>query len=374
MKAVAVFPEARQVRVIECEPPTLVQPDQVMVRMLDVGICGTDREICSFEYGVPPPGSRHLVLGHEALGEVVETGAAVGHLSAGDLVVPSVRRPCGDEHCLACRTGHQDFCYTGRFTERGIKEAHGYMTEYVVDEGRFMTPVPGHLRSVAVLTEPLTIAEKAMAQLSWLLQRRPPWVDADVDPAELGRGLSALVLGVGPVGILGAMALVAAGFETFVYSRELPPSDRTDLVGAIGATYVSSETSTFDELAAGIGNIDVVYEAAGQSHFALQALHVLGTNGIYVMTGVPGLQDLVASDPARLMRSMVLKNQVLLGTVNAGPEAFAAALRDLDTFSRNWPEVTAKLIAGRHPPEEAAELVHERPRGIKTVISFDRTG
>ena len=111
--------------------PGSSQPDQVMLRMLDIGICGTDKEICSFEYGTPPAGDDHLVIGHESLAEIVQAGTAVERLQAGDLVVPSVRRPCPHPDCLACRSGHQDYCYTGDFRERGIKEAHGYMTEYV---------------------------------------------------------------------------------------------------------------------------------------------------------------------------------------------------------------------------------------------------
>ena len=187
-------------------------------------------------------------------------------------------------------------------------------------------------------------------------------------------GLSALVLGIGPVGLLGAMTLATAGFTTYVYSRELPPNPRIDLVQDIGATYVSSQATTFADLAAQIGNIDLVYEAVGHSHFALQALQVLGTNGIFVLTGVPGLQAFIEGDPARLMRDMVLKNQVLLGTVNAGPEAFAAALRDLDAFRRRWPAVVQTLIAGRYPPEQAPDLILGRPTGIKSVIAFDTPG
>jgi threonine dehydrogenase-like Zn-dependent dehydrogenase len=154
----------------------------------------------------------------------------------------------------------------------------------------------------------------------------------------------------------------------------VPPSPRIDLVTAIGATYVSSQTVTFSDLAAQIGNIDLVYEAVGQSHFALQALQVLGTNGVFVLTGVPGLQAFIEADPARLMRDMVLKNQVLLGTVNAGPDAFASALRDLDAFRRRWPEVVRTLIAGRYPPEQAPDLILGRPTGIKSVIAFDVPG
>ncbi len=248
------------------------------------------------------------------------------------------------------------------------------MTEYVVDYERYMNVVPPDLREFAVLAEPLTIAEKALGQIFWMMQRRPPWLDPQTPRRERGGGLSALVLGIGPVGVLGAMTLAMAGFTTYVYSREVPPTPRIDLVNAIGATYVSSQAETFPDLAARIGNIDLVYEAVGHSHFALQALQVLGTNGIFVVTGVPGLQALTESDPARLMRDMVLKNQVLLGTVNAGPEAFAAALRDLDAFRRRWPAVVRTLIAGRYPPEQAADLIQGRPAGIKTVIAFDAPG
>ena len=370
MKAVAVFPGSQQVRIIDREVPRLSEPDQVMVRMLDIGICGTDREICSFAYGTPPPGDDHLVIGHESLAEIVQVGSAVERLQAGDLVVPSVRRPCPHPGCRACRSGHQDYCYTGEFSERGIKEAHGYMAEYVLDQEQYMNVVPPGLREIAVLAEPLTIAEKALAQIFWMMQHRPPWLDPRTPGGERGMGLSALVLGIGPVGLLGAMKLATAGFTTYVYSREEPPNPRIDLVDAIGATYVSSQATTFPSLAAQLGNIDLVYEAVGSSHFALQALQALGANGIFVLTGVPGLEALTEADPARLMRNMVLKNQVLLGTVNAGPEAFASALRNLDVFRQRWPAVVPALIAGRYPPEQAPDLILGRPTGIKSVIAF----
>jgi glucose 1-dehydrogenase len=370
MKAVAVYPGERQVKLIERPAPPAVRSDEVLLRILDVGICGTDWEICTFEYGTPPAGEDHLVIGHEALAQVVEVGSAVERLHPGDLVVPTVRRPCPDPGCRACRSGHQDFCYTGDFTERGIKGAHGYLTEYVVDFERNMMQVPADLGDLAILTEPLTIAEKARAQISAMMQERPPWLGPDGRGAGTVSDLSALVLGMGPVGVLGAMTLAAAGFRTYVYSREMAPDPRIDLVESVGARYRSSQAMSFVELAEEIGNIDVIYEAVGHSHFALDALRVLGKNGIYILTGVPGLQDLVQADPARMMRDMVLKNQVLLGTVNAGPEAFAAAIQDLRRFTDRWPDTVRALIAGRYPPEHATELIFGRPPGIKSVVSF----
>ena len=176
MKAVAVFPRAREVKLIDLPEPRITQPTQVKLRMLEVGICGTDKEICRFAYGTPPEGTEYLVIGHEGLGQVIEIGSAVSTIKIGDLVVPSVRRPCPDERCTACRAGWQDFCRTGDFTERGIKEQHGFLTEFVVEEEHYLHVVPSELREVAVLVEPLTIAEKARFQVRQV-QERLPWVD-----------------------------------------------------------------------------------------------------------------------------------------------------------------------------------------------------
>ncbi|MBO0778746.1 MAG: glucose 1-dehydrogenase [Ktedonobacteraceae bacterium] len=370
MKAVAVFPGSQEVTLIEQEEPNITQPNQVKLRMLDIGICGTDREICTFAYGTPPTDSDYLIIGHEALGEVVEVGAAVTQLNAGDLVVPTVRRPCSHSRCRSCRAGHQDFCETGDFTERGIQGAHGFLTEFVVDEARYMNRAPQHLREVAVLVEPLTIAKKAEYQLYGLMQRRPPWIDPAVSGRTQGRGHRALVLGAGPVGLLGAMALRTAEFETFIYSREQEPDPRIEVAHAIGATYLSSQRVPASGLEAHIGPIDLVYEAVGHSLLALEVLHGLGPNGIYVLTGVPGRQTLVEADPATLFREMVLKNQVVLGTVNAGPHDFSAAIADLETFHQRWPDAVRTLMAQRTPIEQAVERILRRPAGIKSVISF----
>src|SRR5262245_64399692 len=174
MRAVAVFPKAREVRLIDVDEPQITQPTEVKLRMLEVGICGTDREICAFEYGAPPEGSEYLILGHESLGKVVEVGSAVDDIAVGDLVVTMVRRACSHAACHPCRAGRPDFCATGDFSERGIQKRHGFMAEYVVDEARYMYVVPAALRDVAVLTEPLTIAEKAFAQAVYI-ERRLPW-------------------------------------------------------------------------------------------------------------------------------------------------------------------------------------------------------
>ena len=369
MKAIAVFPDTREIRLIDQPEPRLRAPSDVRLRMLDVGVCGTDREICAFQYGTPPAGRDHLVIGHESLGEVVEVGAAASRLKPGDLVVPMVRRPCPHADCVACRAGRQDFCFTGDFSERGIKNLHGFMTETVVDEERWMHLVPPALRDVAVLVEPLTIAEKALMQVDQV-QQRLPWACA-VEPGKPRRACHrAVVLGAGPVGLLGAMALAAAGYDTAVYSRERAPNPKADLVAAIGGHYYSAEESPIERLAEQVGNIDLVYEATGASSIAFQVMEVIGTNGVFVFTGVPGRKAPIEVDTDVIMRNLVLRNQVVFGTVNAGHEAFEAAIRDLTLFQQRWPAAVRSLITGRYPVEAYRDLLLGPARGIKNVLTF----
>jgi threonine dehydrogenase-like Zn-dependent dehydrogenase len=372
MKAVAIFPSSREVKLVDEPAPRIATPTDVRVRILDVGICGTDKELCAFKYGTPPAGSDHLVIGHESLGEVVEVGPGVSRVAVGDLVVPMVRRPCSHPECAPCASGRQDFCSTNAYTERGIKERHGFLTELVVDDERYLNVVPSELRAVGVLVEPLTIAAKALAQVRQI-QQRLPW--ACPPPAAPGRGANAchraLVLGAGPVGLLGAMALATDGFETFVYSRGGADSPRGRLVREIGGTFIEAETTPVADLPRRIGAIDVIYEATGVSALAFDALAVLGPNGVCVLTGVPGREPApVTVDTDRLMRGMVLQNQVLLGSVNASRGDFEAAVRDLGAFRARWPHALDALITGRFPLDAyAGQLLAQPADAIKNVLT-----
>jgi threonine dehydrogenase-like Zn-dependent dehydrogenase len=337
---------------------------------LDVGICGTDKEICHFDYGTPPVDSDYLVLGHEGLGEVMEVGDEVSELKRGDLVVPSVRRPCPHEHCGPCREDLQDFCFTGDFTERGIKMTHGFMTEYFVEDEKFLARVPADLRDVAVLVEPLTVAEKGLTQV-WRIQQRMPWAGPSTDGKGPGHSRRAVVLGAGPVGSLGAMKLVADGFDTYVYSRSKAPNPKSELVESFGAKYLSAQTYSVEALAERVGNIDVVYEAVGVPRISFEVMKVLGMNGIFVFTGIPAWKKKpIDIDADLIMRNMVLKNQLVVGTVNADRDAFEAAIHDIGVFARRWPDALRSLITGRYSIESYRDLLFGDKKGIKNVIAF----
>ena len=364
MRAVAVYPEKRQVSVIDHPEPKIESPSQAKIRMLEVGICGTDKEIVAFEYGTPPEGSEYLVIGHESLGEIVEVGPEVKKVKRGDLVVATVRRPCPHPECVACRAGRQDFCYTGDFFERGIKQRHGYMTELVVEDEQYLNPVPSGLRDVAVLVEPLTIAEKALAQF-WDIQTRLPWTTPGV-----GKGHHVVVLGAGPVGLLGAMAFKVAGFEVTVYSRSTSHEEKDDIVTAIGANYIAAETHDVEQMAKSVGRIDVVYEAVGASSLAFEVVKHLSPNGVFIFTGVPGRKGPIEVDTDFIMRDMVLNNQLIYGTVNAPPASFAAAIRDMGVFVDRWPDAVKSIITGRYPIDKTLEPLTGKTGGIKNILTI----
>ncbi|MFA7281145.1 MAG: glucose 1-dehydrogenase [Sterolibacterium sp.] len=368
MKAIAVNPVERKLEMLSMPKPKIMHGDQVELRTIEVGICGTDREICSYSYGTPPIGEKTLVLGHEALGQVTSIGDCVTGLNVGDFVVPSVRRPCQHSECNPCAETRQDYCYTGNFTERGIKEAHGFMAEYFVEEERYLHKIPETLRDVAVLVEPLSIAEKAISQI-WQVQKRLPWDGPS--GSNNGQGKNAVVLGAGPIGILGAMALRVRGFRTFLYSRRSSPNYKATLCNAFGATYVSSTQMAVGDLAEEIGSIDVVYEAMGVAELSFAVLRALGVNGVFVFTGIPSHKPAIPIHADSIMRDLVLKNQAIIGTVNADRDAFENAIADLHAFKSLWPDAIEQVVTGRFPLSSYRALLLNRSVGIKDVIAMD---
>lgn len=363
-----MFPATKQVRLIDQPEPALVQPTDVKINILNVGVCGTDREIWEFKYGAPPPGADYLITGHESFGQVVQVGAAVKTVKVGDYVVPTVRRGC-PENCLSCANGRPDFCFTGHFTERGIKQRHGYMTEFVVDEERYMNVVPAELKNDAVLLEPLTIAEKALMQIT-LIQSRLHW-ECRLESARDKSCRNALILGAGPVGLLGALLLRLQGMRTTVLAREPTPNAKAKIIEQFGGEYHSTKTETPRQIADSIGNIDVIFEATGAAGVSFEYMQVLGTNGIFIFTGVPAPLKDITIDAGTLMRDIVLNNQVVLGTVNAPKEAFENGIRDLLAMRQRWPHVLDALITDRLPLARFPEaMTRENKNEIKTILTL----
>ncbi len=369
MKAVAVSAKSRSIEVVDAPEPAINKPGQMLVETLRVGLCGTDREIIEQGYGEAPQGEDYLILGHECLGRVIDAGNGSGKFQAGQYVVPRVRRPCTSAACPACKMGRPDFCLTGQFTERGIKGIHGFLSERFVDEEQYFHVVPDELGLLGVLVEPLTIAVKALLQIRDVQGRLPYINEENLKRGDLS-GTTSVVLGAGPVGMLGALALLDSGSRVFVYSRSEEPNIASELMERAGAEYVSSMTvdaAQFQEIA---GQVDIIYEATGASQFALDMTKLLGRNGIYVFTGVPGRKGPVQCDADRIMKDMVLQNQLFIGTVNAGAMAFEASVKMLGDLQRRWPSVIEGMITDEIGPEQVEETMTKKHAGIKRVVKF----
>jgi threonine dehydrogenase-like Zn-dependent dehydrogenase len=356
MRAVTVTPGlAGSLRVLDIPD---VQPvaGEVVVKVLQGGLCGTDAEITAGLYGEAPPGCAYLVLGHENLG-VVESAPAGSSLLAGDLVVSTVRRPC-PERCLPCRAGENDMCLTGHYLERGIQALHGFMSERYVEDPQHVVHVPSRLRAIAVLVEPMTVAQKALEQ-TFRIQGRMRWAPRQ-----------AVVLGAGPVGILAAAAMRIRGLEVTVVSREAEGSARDALLREAGIAYVSTTRTPIDALPRRLGAIDLVLEATGAAAVIAPAISILGRDGVCVLASVTEVGRKSEIDLGEWNRQMVLGNRLVFGTVNAGRRHFEAAVRDLETAEERLPGWMGRLITRRLPFTEAARALRREPAEIKTVLDF----
>ena len=357
MKAVLVTPPKPGARVADVPSPAR-PPGSVRVRVEEVGVCGTDRDIAGGEYGRAPEGRADLILGHENLGRVIEPAGPTGGLAVGDWVVATVRRGCG--RCACCAVGRSDSCESGQFTERGIGGADGYWAEEYVEDPAYLVRVDPALAPVAVLLEPLSVVEKAIRVGSADREaRRPSTADR---PA-----LRALVAGSGAVGTLAAFALRLRGAAVTVVDRHPGETPAGQLLGRTGAVH-----RAFSELETGAAEarFDLIVEATGSPQVAFDLSDRLAPNGCLVLTGIPDPSSTPATEAvAGWARGLVLSNRAIVGSVNAARSDFERGLDDLAGFERLWPGAVGALRTSVRPLDDAPGVLTARAPGeIKTVL------
>ena len=346
MKAITVEPKKPGSTFFEDVPEPEIQNGSVLVEAVAVGVCGTDVEIAEGKYGWAPPGKTRLVLGHESLGRVLDPGPSSG-LKKGDLVVGIVRRP-DPVPCPNCAVGEWDMCRNGRYTERGIKQMDGYMSERWRIEPEYAIKVDPALGILGVLLEPTTVVTKAWEHIL-AVGRRAFWEPKTV-----------LVTGAGPIGLLGALLGKQLGLEVHVLARtETGP--KPELVRALGATYHSCSVADIEF------EPDVVMECTGVGQVVAESIAVIGASGVVCLTGVGHGGALPKIATADLASSAVLKNNVVFGSVNANKRHWYKAGEALARADRDW---LARLITRRERPEDFAKALERRSEDIKVVIQF----
>jgi threonine dehydrogenase-like Zn-dependent dehydrogenase len=366
MKALALTPGTTTIRVVDRPEPSIAAPDEIKVRIVRVGICGTDREEAAGGRARSPSGQAELVIGHEMFGQVVAVGRAVTRVQPGDYAVFTVRRGCG--HCLPCAMNRSDMCRTGDYTERGIWGQDGYQTEYVVDQEQYVVRIPPELAAVGVLCEPLSVAEKAIDEAVRLQTSRLP--DAPATPDWL-YGQRCLVAGLGPIGLLAALVLRLHGAEVYGLDIVDAGTPRPQWLAHIGGRYVDGRQVPPNQVDEQLGPMDLIFEATGVADLEFNLLDALAIDGVYVLTGVPGGDRPLQIPGADLIRQLVLYNQVMAGSVNAARSHFQLAVDDLAHAHLRWGDHLTKVISHRHPYIDfSAALEHHGADEIKVVLEW----
>ena len=358
MRALTVIPMKSGTAEVREVPDPEPNDDEAVVDVIRVGLCGTDAEIDHGEYGVAPPGSDFLILGHESFGRVSRRARSAGtELLEDTPVVASVRRPDG---CPNCTHGEADMCLWGGYTERGIRGLHGFCAERYAERPEYLFPVPEEIADVAVLLEPLSISEKGWRHVTAAQRRMTVW-----------QPKRAIVTGAGPVGILAAVLLRLRGLEVSVVDRSERPARRA-LLAKIGASYAATSVTPLDEVAGPKGHTDVIVEATGSSQVAFAAMELIGPNGVLILTSVTGGTRSLELPTDEINKRLVLSNAMVLGSVNANAADFRQGLVDLSAAERRWPGFLLSLITRRLPLEKAPEALRHDPAQIKQVVEIGR--
>jgi len=334
MRAISVFPgKPDSVHIAELPKPALDQVPNgrgVLVKVLRVGVDGTDKEINAAEYGAAPPGFDFLVIGHEGFGQVEAVGPNVTELRPGDYVVATVRRP---GHSLYDVIGTNDMTTDDIYYERGINLRHGFLTEYYVDDAEFIVKVPQGLKQVGVLLEPTTVVEKGIYQAYEIQRRLKVW-----------KPRKAAVMGAGTIGLLGTLILRLRGLDVTTFARSNKPYLNADLVEELGARYISTKDMPLLDAAIQHGPFDLILEATGNSSVVFDSMQALAKNGVLVLTSVTGGDRKIEVPADRINLDFVLGNKVMVGSVNANREYFELGVRDMSQAELEYPGWLGKLL------------------------------
>lgn len=337
MKAIAVIPgKPNSIHLREAPKPSvdsIADGRGVLVKVLRVGVDGTDKEINAAEYGAAPNGDDYLILGHESFGRVEAVGRSVTGFKPGDYVVASVRRPGSS---IYDHIGLQDMTTDDTYFERGINLRHGFLAEYYADDERYLVRVPVGLKNEGVLLEPTSVAEKAIGQAYEIQRRLRVW-----------RPQRAAVLGASTLGLLTAVILRLRGLDVTVLGRTRPPYPNSQLIEEIGARYVSTQDTPLKQASEKYGPFDLMIEGTGQSSLVFEAMEVLGKNGVLVMVSITGGDRKLEVPADKINQGFVLGNKVAVGSVNASREDFERGVQDLSQAQLQYPGWLGKLLT--HP-------------------------
>lgn len=345
MRAATIVPGKRDSATVSELPEPEPASGELLVDGVLCGVCGTDVEITE-GYGELPEGADKLVLFHESLGRVRQAPGG-SEFAPGDLVAGVVRRP-DPEPCPAGARGQWDFCRNGNYTERGIKQRHGYGSGAWTVEQDFAIKLDPSVGDLGVLTEPTSVVAKAWEQAE-LVGRRAYW-----DPRRV------LVTGAGPIGLLAALLGKQRGLDVHVLDQ-VTSGIKPDLVRGLGATYHHDLHE-----AAGV-DPDVVIESTGVGEVVFTVLRNTARNAVTVLTGISSGKRSLSLPAGEINNDLVLENDALVGSVNAALRNYQQAAQALARADQDW---LRRLITRRVPLSAWTDALSKREDDVKVVVDL----
>jgi threonine dehydrogenase-like Zn-dependent dehydrogenase len=368
MFAIAARTGSTQPVIVDVASPAEPAAGEVLCRTMELGVCGTDREILLSARPWTPPNDDRLILGHECLAQIEAVGPGVTDYRPGDLVVPVVRRPLpGRAPPPGGGRRRADLLPFGAFVERGIVREHGFSQPLWLDRPEYLFRVPPEIVDLAVLTEPLTCSEKGVNEATILMRAR---LGSDAWTATAPPRV--LVTGMGPIGFAAVLAAVARGWPVAMLGRDEPSTFRAQLVQRLGGRYQRIDASDLQAADVERDGYDLFLECTGSDAVLLRAAPLVRSCGVIVWLGSNRLPQPAMHNVQRLVRDGLLKNQIHLGCVNAAPRDFHDALNHLEQLAKDHrAELTALITARVRPEDSLWHYEHREPQGIKTMLVYE---
>ena len=350
-RALAYFPAEGAIRIIDM-PVAPLEADEVLVRITRTAFSRRDRLLLETRNAILPDGDDFIVPGHIAVGRVVEVGTMVKDLEPGDLVVPTIRRDC--TRCIDARS---DLCpHPERYHDSGLKGAHGFARELMTTQSRYLVKIPDDLEELALLLTPLSIAEKAHHETVQLSRRYNFYCYHELE----GTAPRALVTGMGPVGIMTAFLLSLYSYRLTLFCRRESDDIRSKIFEPLEIEYINSSRVPTQRLEKAGYSFRQIFETTGDPSYITRIMPFMAPNAIMVLMGAPekvAREELTEVEASYLFSRMVMGNQIMIGSIKAGRDAFDSAVKHLTELADLYREPLSALMTHTFPMNDYQQLL-----------------
>lgn len=366
MRALTVVPGTKKMSVRTIPVPSL-DTDDTLVRITRVGFTRRDRLILENPQTVLPDDAEYIIPGHIAVGRVVETGPLVRDLQVGDIVVPTIRRDCNK--CIDARS---DLCpHPERYMDSGLTGAHGFAREFISMKSRYLVKVPEELEEQALLLAPLSVAEKAHSEALEIAKRFDFYCYHDAEYL----APRALVSGIGPVGIMTTYLLSLYNYRITVFCRRKSDDDRSIIFEPLEVEYINTSRVPLDRLEKAGYSFRHIFETTGDPAYIIRTIPLMSSNAVMVLMAMPeslSRDNRIDIDAGYLFGRMISGNQVIIGSIKSGRDAFESAVKHLVELNDLFGGELSRLVTHTYPLEEYEKILALKSRDTILPV-FDLT-